>query len=183
MTGDEVDARFLTEPLLPDAGVIRTDCPEGDCAERQPLPAAVARTPAVRKTPAQWAYERLILYVQKFEEGLDSDHEIGMGFAGSDAGTLHIKGMGYFGPDIITFYGVDQNGTKTQLVQHVSQLNVMLKAAPKLHAKAERIGFRMRARLEDGVPGEGEPGDGERGEGEPGDGEPGDRKSGAGEAG
>lgn len=137
------------QPVLPEADVIRTDCPEGDCAERQPLPPAVARTPHVQKTPAQWAYERLILYVQKFEEGLDSEHEVGMGFAGSDAGTLHIKGMGYFSPDLVTFYGVDQNGTKTQLVQHVSQLNVMLKAAPKQHDRAERVGFQLRSRLED----------------------------------
>jgi Family of unknown function (DUF6173) len=149
MSGDEVEARFLTEPVLPDAGVIRTDCPEGDCAERQPLPASVAKKPSGQKSPAQWAYERLILYVQKFEEGLDAEHEIGMGFAGSDAGTLHIKGMGYFAPDIVTFYGVDGNGARTQLVQHVSQLNVMLKAAPKIHDKAERIGFQMRTRLEE----------------------------------
>ena len=149
MSGDEVEARFLTEPVLPDAGVIRTDCAEGDCAERQPLPPSVAKTPSGQKSPAQWAYERLILYVQKFEEGLDAEHEIGMGFAGSDAGTLHIKGIGYFAPDIVTFYGVDGNGTRTQLVQHVSQLNVMLKAAPKIHDKAERIGFQMRTRLEE----------------------------------
>jgi hypothetical protein len=147
--GDQVGGKLLTEPVFPDAGVVRTDCPEGDCAERQPLPAAVAKTPSEKKTPAQWAYERLILYVQKFEEGLDSEHEIGMGFAGSEAGTLHIRGMGYFAPDIITFYGVDGNGTKTQLVQHVSQLNVMLKAMPKLHDKAERIGFQMRSSLEE----------------------------------
>ena len=147
--GDRVGASFLTEPVLPDAGVIRTDCPEGDCAEKQPLPPAIARQRSGKKSPAQWAYERLILYVQKFEEKLDPDHEVGMGFAGSDAGTLHIKGMGYFAPDIVTFYGVDGNGTKTQLVQHVSQLNVMLKAAPKIHDKAERIGFQMRTRLEE----------------------------------
>jgi hypothetical protein len=140
------------EAVLPEAGVVRTDCPEGDCAERQPLPPAVARTPSAKKTPAQWAYERLILYVQKFEEGLDSEHEVGMGFAGSEVGTLHIKGMGFFSPDIITFYGLDQNGTKTQLVQHVSQLNVMLKAAPKLQDKAERIGFQLRKGLEDQEP-------------------------------
>ncbi len=113
----------------------------------------MARTPSAKKTPAQWAYERLILYVQKFEEGLDAEHEVGMGFAGSEAGTLHIKGMGFFSPDIITFYGLDQNGTKTQLVQHVSQLNVTLKAAPKLHDRAERIGFQLRSWLENGEPG------------------------------
>lgn len=146
--GQKVGARLLTEPVLPEAGVVRTDCPEGDCAERQPLPSAITRKPRDRKSPAEWAYQRLILYVQKFEERLDADHEVGMGFAGSDAGTLHIKGMGYFAPDIVTFYGVDQNGQRTQLIQHVSQLNVMLKAAPKLHEKADRIGFQLGAGLE-----------------------------------
>ena len=55
-----------------------------------------------------------------------------------------------FAPDIVTFYGADQGGAKTQLVQHVSQLNVMLKATPKLTETPRRIGFEMRARLEAG---------------------------------
>ncbi|MEM7060905.1 MAG: DUF6173 family protein [Pseudomonadota bacterium] len=144
----EVDAKLRTEPVFPVAGVVRTDCDEGDCAERQPLPAAVAQQKPEDKTPAQWAYERMIIYLQKFEEGLDPDQEVGMGFAGSDAGTLHIQGMGFFAPDMITFYGVDQTGAKTQLVQHYSQLNVMLKAAPKLNEEPNRIGFQMRTSLE-----------------------------------
>ena len=72
-----------------------------------------------------------------------------MGFAGGDVGTLRIQGMGYFAPDLITFYGQDPGGAKTQLVQHVSQLNVMLVAAPKEEASAEpsRIGFKLAAEL------------------------------------
>ena len=146
--GQQIGARLQSEPVFPDAGVVRTDCPEGDCAERQPLPPAMTEKPRDRKSPAEWAYQRLILYVQKFEERLDADHEIAMGFAGSDAGTLHIRGMGYFAPDLITFYGVDNSGQRTQLIQHISQLNVMLKAAPKLHEKAERLGFELSAGLE-----------------------------------
>lgn len=146
--GTEIGARFQTEPVMPEAAVVRTDCPEGDCAERQPLPASVSAKPRDRKSPAEWAYQRLVLYIQKFEERLDADHEVGMGFAGSDAGTLHIKGIGWFAPDIITFYGIDRAGRRTQLIQHVSQLNVMLKAARKLHDKADRIGFHLRAGLD-----------------------------------
>lgn len=144
----KVGAKLRTEPVFPQAGVVRTDCDAGDCAERQPLPAAMANTRPEDKSPAQWAYERLILYIQKFEEGLNSEQEVGMGFAGSDAGMLHIQGMGFFAPDVITFYGVDPSGAKTQLVQHVSQLNVMLKAAPTLTEEPTRIGFRMREELE-----------------------------------
>jgi len=70
---------------------------------------------------------------------------VAMGFAGSDAGTIRIEGMGYFDPDIITFYGQDQMGMRTQLVQHVSQLSVMLRALPKQTEEAppRRIGFRL----------------------------------------
>lgn len=145
----KVSASLRTEPILPDAGVIRTDCPEGDCAEKQPLPAAMAQKDPSQKSSAQWAYERLILYIQKFEERMDGEQEVAMGFAGSDAGMLHIQGMGYFAPDIVTFYGVDPSGTRTQLVQHVSQLNVMLRAVPKVGEKPTRIGFDMRKRLEE----------------------------------
>ena len=129
------------------------DCSESGpvVVEDQPLPAKVADTPVEQKSPAEWAYERLILYIKNFEEQLDNEHEIAMGFAGGDAGVLRIEGIGYFDPDIITYYGSDGEGTKTQLVQHVSQLSVMLRALPKQvdHAEPNRIGFRLAAQLEE----------------------------------
>ncbi|MEL6609102.1 MAG: DUF6173 family protein [Pseudomonadota bacterium] len=104
-----------------------------------------------KKSPAQWAYERLILYIQNFEKQLDGEHEVAMGFAGGDLGVMRIEGMGYFDPDIVTFYGTDPTGARTQLVQHVTQLNVMLRALPKQVEAAEpvRIGFRLAAALSD----------------------------------
>ena len=74
-----------------------------------------------------------------------------MGFTGGEAGVLRIEGMGYYDPDIVTFYGSDPAGGRTQLVQHVSQLNVMPRAVPKDVEQAEpnRIGFRLAQDLED----------------------------------
>ncbi len=114
-------------------------------AEQKPLPEAVANTPVEAKSPAEWAYERLILYIQNFEEQLDNEHEVAMGFAGGDAGVLRIEGLGFFDPDIVTFYGTDPDGAKTQLIQHVSQLSVILRALPKQDETPEpkRIGFRL----------------------------------------
>jgi hypothetical protein len=105
----------------------------------------LGKIPAKAKSPAQWAYERLILYIQNFEEQLGNEDEVAMGFAGGEAGVLRIEGMGYFDPDIITFHGSDPAGGKTQLVQHVSQLNVMLRALPKQveAAAPNRIGFKL----------------------------------------
>ena len=119
-------------------------------AEQKPLPEAVADTPVEAKSPAEWAYERLILYIQNFEEQLDNEHEIAMGFTGGDAGVLRIEGIGFFDPDIVTFYGTDMGGAKTQLIQHVSQLSVLLRALPKQPEAPEpnRIGFRLAEDLE-----------------------------------
>lgn len=114
------------------------------------VPDALKSKPVAQKSPAQWAYERIVLYLKNFEEQLDSSHEVAMGFTGGEVGVLRIEGMGYFDPDIITFYGTDSAGGKTQLIQHVSQLNVMLRALPKPDAKIEarRIGFRLAKDIE-----------------------------------
>ncbi|TNF20998.1 MAG: hypothetical protein EP318_08990 [Rhodobacteraceae bacterium] len=118
------------------------DCPQQDCVNERPV---------ATKSPAEWAYERLVLYIRDFETQLDNEHEVAMGFTGSDAGVLRIEGMGFFDPDMLTFYGSDAAGVRTQLVQHVSQLNVILRALPKRPETAapRRIGFRLAERLED----------------------------------
>ncbi|WP_068108895.1 DUF6173 family protein [Tropicimonas marinistellae] len=132
---------------VPRAHAIHAD-PGARTVECQPLP-EIARTPPESKSPAKWAYERLILYIKNFEELLDGDHEIAMGFTGASAGVLRIEGIGYFDPDIVTFYGSDADGTRTQLIQHVSQLNVILRALPKRPEVGEprRIGFRLAEAL------------------------------------
>ena len=68
-----------------------------------------------------------------------------MGFTGGEAGVLRIEGLGFFDPDMITFYGRDEAGDKTQLIQHVTQLNVMLRAVGREQPMepAQRIGFRL----------------------------------------
>ncbi|MDU8928252.1 DUF6173 family protein [Alisedimentitalea sp. MJ-SS2] len=114
------------------------------------VPDEVTQTPIEHKSPAEWAYERLILYIQNFEEQLDAEHEVAMGFAGGEAGVIRIEGMGFFDPDIVTFYGSDGDGVKTQLIQHVSQLSVVLRALPKeIESEApNRIGFRLAQDLD-----------------------------------
>lgn len=123
-----------------------------DVGNGDEVPEGLRRKPMDQKSPAEWAYERLILYIKNFEEQLDNEHEVAMGFTGGDAGVLRIEGMGFFDPDIVTFYGSDPTGAKTQLVQHVSQLNVLLRTLPKqIETEApRRIGFRLVQDLEHG---------------------------------
>ncbi|MFM2356999.1 MAG: hypothetical protein RLZZ528_2735 [Pseudomonadota bacterium] len=137
----------LEAAVLPQAGVAHTSADAPCTAEMEPLSKEFLEEQA--KSPAQWAYERLILYISNFEKQLDERQEIALGMAGSDSGALLIEGLGYFAPDIVTFYGRDEEGARTQLIQHVSQLNVMLRALPKQDEAAapRRIGFELVRKL------------------------------------
>lgn len=142
-------AEAKEQDALPRRHEVHADPNQNPCTE---VPDEVVQRPISEKSPAEWAYERLILYIQNFEEQLDNEHEVAMGFAGGEAGVLRIEGLGFFDPDIVTFYGSDEAGGRTQLIQHVSQLSVILRALPKeIQAEpARRIGFRLAADLETG---------------------------------
>lgn len=146
----QTSAEVHEASAMPCARVIHADPDAPRTAEMEPLPEGISGEPIEAKSPAQWAYERLILYIKNFESQLDNEHEVAMGFTGGDAGVLRIEGIGYFDPDVVTFYGRDEDGARTQLIQHVTQLNVMLRAlqkAPEIE-EPRRIGFRLASDLE-----------------------------------
>lgn len=154
--GDEIKTtgEALESTALPRARVVHCDPDAPATIEKLPLPESVAKVPVEKKTPAHWAYERLIMYIKNFEEQLDNEHEVAIGLVGGGAGVLRIEGLGYYDPDIITFYGTDGEGAKTQLIQHVSQLSVMLRTLPRLETREEpvRIGFRLAEELSEEEP-------------------------------
>lgn len=139
-------AKATQDPCAPPrAGVVHADPKAAATAEQEPLPQAWKERGVDQKSVAEWMYDRLILYIRNFEQQLDAAHEIAMGFAGGEAGVLRIEGLGYFDPDIVTFYGRDDAGSKTQLIQHVAQVSVILQAIRKADTDepARRIGFRL----------------------------------------
>jgi Family of unknown function (DUF6173) len=112
------------------------------------------------KSPAEWAHDRLVMYIRNFESQLDAEQEIAMGFASDESGVLRIEGLGFFDPDIICFYGRDDGGAKTQLIQHVTQLSVTLRAVPKQKdtEPPRRIGFQLNTGWIGGDSGDGSAG-------------------------
>ncbi len=103
-----------------------------------------------KSNPAQWAYERLVEYIKDFEKNLDDDHEIGARLVSfGSIVTFHIQDLGYYGPDMICFYGQDEKGQNVQLIQHLSQLSVLLIAMTKAQEKPRRIGFNLDQKKDD----------------------------------
>jgi hypothetical protein len=132
---NNTSAELMENDILPKCSEVHTD-PNVVRVSDGVLPKALAKT-AQKKSPAQWTYERIIMYIQNFEQQLDNDHAVGLGLAGGNT-------------DVITYYGVNEAGAKTQLIQHVSQLNVSLVASAKHIDQSEptRIGFRLATALE-----------------------------------
>lgn len=109
-----------------------------------------------RKGAARAAAERLVAWIQDFEAGLDPAQEVALGLAGGAAGILQIEVIGYSDPDLITFSGTDEDGRRTELIQHVSQLNVILRAVPPADPDEapRRIGFTLTPRWAGGESGD-----------------------------
>ncbi|MBM2574994.1 hypothetical protein JQC91_01640 [Jannaschia sp. Os4] len=137
-----MDEIATTAEALENAHDLRAD--GRDHAE--PVPEGIRKA----RSPAEWAAQRAILYLKRFEEGLPEDKVVAMAFAGGPGGLLRVRGVGFHAPDIVTFSGVDRNGHPAQVIQHVTQLNLMLRAEPRPpEDDGQRIGFRLAAALQD----------------------------------
>jgi hypothetical protein len=99
------------------------------------------------RIPAKWSYERLVQLIIAFEKELTADEEIGGRFVNAPIeGAFHIEDLGFWGPDMIIFHGKNTHGRPVQLIQHYSQMNVLLTALPKESMKPRRIGFMLEQR-------------------------------------
>jgi hypothetical protein len=92
---------------------------------------------------ADYQYEILMRSIHEFESELDDNYEIAVQLASfGQTIVMQVTDIGYSNPALIHFHGYI-NGQKSQLIQHVSQLNFLLMAVPKADPTrpANRIGF------------------------------------------
>ena len=102
-------------------------------------------------SPAEWAFARLTRLIEDFEKSLSADEEIGATIVGAPGeGAFHVDDIGFWGPDLILFYGKNAHGRPVRLVQHYAQLSLMLTTLPKERPAPEpkRIGFVLREKLD-----------------------------------
>lgn len=107
-------------------------------------PIRMPEPPLSQINPAHWTYNVLIEQIRDFEAGLDDEHEVGGRLVSfGNTTTFHIEEIGYHGPFMVMFYGRDVDGQQVTLVQHFTQLNVLLIAMKKQQEKPRRIGFQL----------------------------------------
>lgn len=93
------------------------------------------------KLPAELMYERLGKYISNFEKNLNDEQEIGARLVSfGQTVTFHIQKIGHSGSDLIDFDGItDDGGNRVKLIQHISQLSVLLIAMNKTSAEPVRL--------------------------------------------
>lgn len=94
--------------------------------------------------PAAWMHQRLVHQVMEFEKNLGPEHEVGGRFVEGPSGEpLHLSNIASWGPDMILFMGEFPDGRKWELVQHYSQVSMLLVAVLKINDEPRRIGFEL----------------------------------------
>lgn len=97
-----------------------------------------------KNNPAGFMHERMMRMISEHQARLPSDYELGLIVTGGSAPAFHLRQITFSNPDILVFIGKDAEGNLIQLMQHHSQMSVVLVAMLKLEEKAYRIGFTAK---------------------------------------
>lgn len=99
-------------------------------------------------------HRRLIVWINDFHKSLDNEHEVGARLVTfGQSMTIHIEDIGYWNPSLISFKGRSEDGNPVELIQHVSQISVLLIALKRerLDVPKRPIGFSNWEEYEKGV--------------------------------
>jgi hypothetical protein len=88
-------------------------------------------------------YDRLINWINDFHKSLEEDYEAGVKLVTfGQSVTFHIEKIGYWNPSLISFKGHTENGDPVELIQHVTQISILLLKMKRHSQEPKRpIGF------------------------------------------
>jgi hypothetical protein len=94
----------------------------------------IQRTPTVdEENYASEFHRRLVKRISDFDASLDNQHEVGLRLVNfGESIIFHVQDIGYWNPSLIHFYGETDNKEPVELIQHVSQISILLIKLPKL---------------------------------------------------
>ncbi|MER8853019.1 DUF6173 family protein [Mesorhizobium australicum] len=107
------------------------------------------RMPEIKvPNPAESTIEHIVKSIIAFERRLKPDEEIGARWVSFGGETVHITNVGFMGRELIKFHCKNSRDEIVELIQHVSQVNVMLVAVKAQTEEPLRIGFVLEKSLE-----------------------------------
>lgn len=76
-------------------------------------------------------YRRIVALINNFESDMPDDMQAGGRLVSAGNITFSIQDVGFWDPNMIVFYGELSDGSHVELVQHLSQLNLLLVAVKR----------------------------------------------------
>jgi hypothetical protein len=77
-------------------------------------------------------YQRLQKWISNFDATLDEQHEVGVRLVSfGQTFVFHLEALGYWNPSLIFFSGKTEAGEPVELIQHVSQISILLMKLPR----------------------------------------------------
>jgi Family of unknown function (DUF6173) len=89
-------------------------------------------------------HKRLVQWINDFDHNLDQAHEVGVRLVSfGQTIVFHRVNIGFWNPSLISFSGTADDDSPVELIQHVSQISVLLMKLPRkdLSKPKRPIGF------------------------------------------
>jgi hypothetical protein len=111
------------------------------------MPIPELRNPLLESAEANYAsefYKRLVKLINDFDQGLDPQHEVGIRLVTfGQTVVFHLEDLGFWNPSLLYFSGKTYAGEPVKLIQHVSQISVLLMKMPRKDPTKPKIGFNL----------------------------------------
>lgn len=89
-------------------------------------------------------FKQLAKRIHSFDNSLDENHEVGIRLVSyGQILSFHLKDIGYSDPSLIILSGVTDNGDTVEVIQHVTQISILLMKLPRREPEKpkRKIGF------------------------------------------
>lgn len=133
-----------TNPATPSAPHPVPDPAPGQFDYPPPLPPDGPYPAALNHNLASEFRFRLSMMIREFEASLDDEHEVGVQLVNfGHTFTFHLTEIGFWNPSLISFTGKTDSGDTVNLIQHVSQISILLMKMKRVNKEAPKraIGF------------------------------------------
>jgi hypothetical protein len=92
-------------------------------------------------------YKRLKKWIESFDSQLEQEQEVGIQLVNfGQTVVFHLEDMRYWDPSMISFKGKIENGQPVELIQHVSQISILLTSLTRKNPDEPKkpIGFQIQ---------------------------------------
>jgi hypothetical protein len=94
-------------------------------------------------------HSRLVKWINDFDSSLDQEYEVGVRLVSfGQTVVFHLDDISYWNPSLISFQGRTDDGHPVELIQHVSQISILLMKLkrPDPSKPKRKIGFEVSAK-------------------------------------